>query len=324
MSRVRLAVFAAGLAVSVSLPAEAKEHQDKHRVEIPHCTRSLGTAAVRIPPEAKDWWSGQNLASPETVVKAIVQASGCFTLVDRGAAMALADEERARAASGNLRRGSNIGRGQVRAADYIVYPTIMSDNSHAGHTGFGGLLGLIPGIGGIASVVVGGLNISKKTADVHIELVDVRSSVVSGSADGHAKKNDIGWGGGGATVGTNGFGAFGATGYTDTEIGQVIMAAYVDAYTKLVVQLGAATSPLPAVAGSNSPAAVQTAPQESTTTIRVGTLRATPAIAGRIVRQVPAGTTLYPTGAKSGSWIEVADEVGSRGWISSLSVNQQN
>jgi curli biogenesis system outer membrane secretion channel CsgG len=317
------AALVVALVANVSSPVHAKEHRESRRVEIPHCSRSLGTAAVHIPPEAKDWWSGQNLSSPETIVKAIVKESGCFTLVDRGAAMQMADQERARAASGTLQHGSNIGRGQVRAADYIIVPTLMSQNSHAGGTGLGALLGFIPGIGSVASAIAGGVNISKKTADVHLEIVNVRSSEVSASADGHAKKSDLGWGGGGAAVGSGGFGAFGATGYTDTEIGQVIMTAYVDAYTKLVTSLNAPLSPLPMVAGSNSPAAPPIPSQDSVTTIRVGTLRASASISGRIVRQLPAGTTLYPTGGKSGNWIEVADEIGSRGWISTLSVNTQ-
>ncbi len=315
----RVAVGVA-LIIGFALPAHAGEKEPKKTLEIPHCIHSLGTAAVRVAPEAKNWWSGQNLASPETVVKAIVQQSGCFTLVDRGVAMALADEERTRATAGNLRRGSNIGRGQVRAADYIIVPTLMSQNAHAGGTGLGGLLAFVPGIGSIASAVAGGLNISKKTANVHLEIVDVRSSEVVASTDGFAKKKDFSWGGGGAGLGSSAFAAAGATGYTDTEIGQVIMTAYVDAYVKLVALRGGITASLPVVAGSTSPM-VQELPaaQESVTTTRASMLRASASTSGAVVRSLPVGTILYPTGQKSGAWLEVADEVGTHGWVSSLS-----
>lgn len=313
----------------LSAPAAAKDQQAPSKVvDIPHCLRTIGTAAVRLPPEAKDWWSGQNLSSPETIVKAIVQKSGCFTLVDRGAAMQLADEERARSARGDLRAGSNIGRGQVRAADYIIVPTLLSQNSHAGGHGLGGLLGFIPGIGMAASAIAGGLDIKKKTADVHLEIVDVRSSEVVASADGHAKKQNLSWGAGAGGFGSGGFGAFGASGYTDTEIGQVIMAAYIDAYSRLVADRGGVTA-LPTVAAAASPAAgAAAAPpppsaQASVTTIRPGVLRATPALAGKALKTIAAGTVLYPTGQSTGPWLKVADEIGTEGWISSLSVRRQ-
>ena len=44
-----------------------------------------------------------------------------------------------------------------------------------------------------------------------------------------------------------GFAAAGASGYQNTEIGQVIVLAYLDAYKKLVTQLGG-VSAIPAVA----------------------------------------------------------------------------
>ena len=44
-----------------------------------------------------------------------------------------------------------------------------------------------------------------------------------------------------------GFAAAGASGYKNTEIGQVIVLAYLDAYKKLVTQLGG-VSPVPAAA----------------------------------------------------------------------------
>ena len=56
--------------------------------------------------------------------------------------------------------------------------------------------------------------------------------------EGYARKTDIGFGGGAAGGWWGGFAAAGGSGYQNTEIGQVIVLAYLDAYTKLVTQLG--------------------------------------------------------------------------------------
>lgn len=315
------ALAALGLSAAAS-PTQAKGRQ----ILLPHCTRSLGTAAVRLPPQVQDWWTGQHLSSPDTAVKALVQESGCFRLVDRGAAMELADEERARAANGTLRRGSHIGRGQVRAADYIIVPTLLSSNGHAGGVNAGGILGvlgsLIPGVGGVVvSAVGGGLNINKKTAAVHLEVVSVRSSEVVAMADGHASKHDVGFGGGTGLVGSDSFGAFGASSYTDTDMGKVIMTAYADAYAQLVQKLGGVPTEIPVAAGNPAATTPPQATQGSVTTTRVSELRSTPSLTGRKLHAVPAGTVLYPTGERSGVWLKVADEVGTEGWVSSLSVS---
>ncbi len=303
----------------------------KKEVIIPHCVRPLGTAAVRLPPAAQNWWGDQHLSSPDTVVKAIVMKSGCFTLVDRGMAMQLADEERARAASGNLQADSNIGKGQVRAADFIIVPTLLSKNDHAGGSGVGGIIGgLFSGVTGGLSSLLGGLNLHKKTADVHLEVVDVRSGVVTAAADGHAKKKNLSWGGGGAAVIGYGFGGMGVTGYTDTEIGQVIMAAYIDSFDNLISSLGAVRASDPSEIAQETastgtagvPAAVPAAATASLTAFRPGTLRDGPSLSGKLLRSFPAGAVFFPAGETVNKWLKVTDEVGTEGWVSSLSVKQ--
>lgn len=322
--RKTMRLYVSALAAIGLFAAASPIQANGREIPLPHCARPLGTAAVRLPPDAKDWWSGQNLSSPDTAVKALVQESGCFTLVDRGAAMELADEERARAAGGELRAGSNIGRGQVRAADYIIVPTLLSSNNHAGGFNAGGVVGVVGsffGIGGIvASAIAGGLDISKKTAAVHLEVVSVRSSEVVAMADGHATKHDVGFGGGTGYLGSASLGAFGASSYTDTELGKVIMTAYADAYGQLVQKLGGV--PSEAVAAATPASVPVAAAQGSVTTVRVSELRGSPSLKGVKLRTMPAGTVLYPTGERSGVWLKVADEVGTEGWVSSLSVKQ--
>jgi len=122
---------------------------------------------------------------------------------------------------------------------------------------------------------------------------------------GHAKKTDIGWGGGGGGL----FGAFaaaGASGYANTEIGQVIAVAYVDSYTKLVNELKGMT--LNAKADNVS---------QSVTMAKPGKLYEQPNNKSAVVRDLEPGMTLYPTGEKEKIWWKVSDELGNEGWVPS-------
>ena len=50
----------------------------------------------------------------------LVARSGCFNLVDRGSGLNAAEKERAIGGNLGLQRGSNVGQGQVKAADYVL------------------------------------------------------------------------------------------------------------------------------------------------------------------------------------------------------------
>src|SRR6202011_5306483 len=105
---------------------------------------------------------------------------------------------------------------------------------NSGGRNIGGLVGGL--LGGVAGAVVGGISLKSKTADVVLTLTEVRSTEQVALEQGHSKKTDLGWGGGGGAF----FGAFaaaGASSYANTEIGQVITMAYLDAFTKLVTQV---------------------------------------------------------------------------------------
>ena len=130
-----------------------------------------------------------------------------------------------------------MGKGQVKAADYFLQPDLVSGNRNSGGGNVGGALdGLIGhGFGG----VLGGINISKKEASVTLSIVNARTTEEEALTEGYARKTDISWGaGGGYASWWGGFAAAGASGYQNTEIGQVIVLAYLDAYKKLVAQLG--------------------------------------------------------------------------------------
>jgi curli biogenesis system outer membrane secretion channel CsgG len=246
---MRKMILAASLSVAalavLATPASAQSRssgrkaQDRGMQEMPHCDRPLGTIAM-VPPE-KEWWRELNLGSPEAILKVFVQQSGCFTLVNRGRAMQSRAMERALAEQGELRQGSNMGRGQVRAADYLLEPDIVSSNRNSGGSNIGGAIGGILGRrgGAIGSIgaIAGGINISKKEANVTLSMVDSRSTEEY-VTEGYARKTDVGFGAGGGAGWWGGLAAAGGSSYQNTEIGQVIVLADLDAYIKLVTRLG--------------------------------------------------------------------------------------
>ncbi len=294
------------LAAVVAPVASAKSAQDERKekvAQIPTCAKPLGTISVLEPEDATNWWTGQQLPAPSKLIKVFVSKSRCFTLVDRGAGLDAAQRERALGASGELRGRSNVGKGQMKAADYVMVPDLISANSNAGGNAIGGLIGGL--VGGRAGAAIGGLDLKRKTADVVLTVTDVRSTEQVAMAEGSAKKTDLGWGAGGGLFGYSGFGAMGASGYANTEIGQVITLAYLQAYTDIVAQLGGL--PDNASAANAQQAVTVTKPARLFTTAK-GT---------KVVRSLDPGMMLYPTGNKEGMMWEVEDELGNKGWISS-------
>lgn len=297
-------VLLAGLLAST--PAEAQRAQAERAqrtAEIPVCSRNLGAIAVDEPP-GRNWWSGQQLSSPSALIKLFVNRSRCFTLVDRGRGMERMQAERDLAASGDLRGGSNIGRGQVRAADYVLVPDLISQNARSSGNRIGGLLGGMIG-NRTAAAVLGGIDISRKTADVLLTVTDMRSSEQVAMSEGHATHTDLGWSGG-AAVFRGGLAGGGATGYADTEIGQVVTLAYLQAYTDLVAQLGG----LPGDASAANH-------QQAVTMQKPGRLLRNADGNGGAVRDLDVGMMLYPTGNRADLMWEVDDELGNRGWVNS-------
>ncbi|MBV6850810.1 CsgG/HfaB family protein [Xanthomonas euvesicatoria] len=282
----------------------AQDQRKEGVAQIPTCTKSLGSLSVIEPEDAVNWWSGQQLPAPSKLIKVFVNKSRCFTLVDRGAGMAASQRERDMAANGDLRARSNMGKGQIRAADYVMTPDLISQNHNAGGSAIAGMLGGL--VGGNAGNLVGGLNLSKKTADVVLTITDVRSSEQVAMAEGNAKKTDLGWGARGNVFSGGDYGAAGAGGYANTEIGQVITLAYLQAYTDIVSQLGGLSGN---AAASNT--------QQAVTVTRAGRLLANAKGTGAAVRTLEPGMMLYPTGTKEGVMWEVEDEMGNRGWVSS-------
>ncbi len=146
--------------------------------------------------------------------------------------------ERALQEQGELQDGQNVGLGQVVTADYFLQPDIVSANSNSG--GGGGALGGVVGglFGRAAGALAGGIRVKKGEANVVLSLVNARTTVEEALVEGYFQKKDLGWAAGGGLFGGGGGAAGGFGGYENTAIGQIIVLAYLNAYTDMVTQLG--------------------------------------------------------------------------------------
>lgn len=299
-------VLAAGVAVSALMAAPAvfaqakaskvQQTQDKMMGDIPRCSQKLGTISI-VDGDDASGWTQNSLAPPQKLLKVIVQKSGCFSLVDRGAGMNAAAKEREIGQNLGLQRGSNVGKGQIKAADFVLVAEVGSADSN---TGGGGAAGLIGGlVGGRAGAVIGGFRTKKLESDVVLSLTDVRTSE-SNAFEGHAAKNDLTWGVGGGV----GFAGAVGGGYEDTDVGRIVTQAFIVAYSEMVNSLGGID-----VGGKAA------APSRSFTVQTATTLRKTADPKGAVVRALPVGLTLYPTGEKNGIWWQVADDNDNIGWV---------
>ena len=304
LAALTVAAMAASTALTAAAPAEAQARrsgaqrtQDAQMAQIPRCSASLGS--ITIADGQSDYWRELQLSPPQSLLRVVIQRSGCFTLVDRGTGMSVAQRERELASGGDLQRGSNVGGGQVRAADYVLVGEIASQNANSGGNALAGLAGAA--LGGRAGAIVGGLRTRNMEANTVLSLTNVRTSETQLVTEGYASKRDMSWG-----LGAGGFGAgtLGGGSYENTEIGRIVAQSFIQAYTDMVTQMG----------GLEGGSAAQEAPIQTYTVQQAATLRSTPN-GGSVVRALPVGLRLYPTGNRDGAWWEVMDDNDNVGWV---------
>lgn len=293
---------AAAVAAALCGVAHAQKRVDNERgstknVEIPKCVKSLGSVSI-VDGDGQGWTRYQ-LGAPSTLLKAFVSKSGCFKLVDRGAGLSALQKELELANGGNLQKKSNVGGGQVKAADYVLVADIANTDSNAGGSAVGGVAGAV--IGGRLGGLVGGVKTKRVEAQTVLTVMNTRTTEVEATAEGSASKKDIGFAAGG------GYGFAGAVGggYEDTEVGKVVTYAFLDAYRQIVGQLGG----LPEDAAA-------AAPKESfKVSVKSVELKRSPSASSSALRSLEKGDIVYPTGAKEDLWWEVEDENGNVGWV---------
>ena len=209
---------------------------ETNETRLTRCAAPLGVVALVEPgAELLQGLQQVGLSSPTPVLKLLMARSNCFQTVDRGAAAEALQRERALAAQGELQAGSNMGGGQMVAADYLVTPNILFQDPDAGGSNVGGILGaLLPGVLG---AVAGGIETTKLEAQVLLTLTNVRSGLQEAVAEGSASKRDTGFNVAALLVGGGAGGLGGGGAYASTDIGKIVMAAFVDGLNKLVAQI---------------------------------------------------------------------------------------
>ena len=246
MTRRNIMLFAILVPVALALagcpPSEPQLGTVENTVQssatqLTRCQAPIGTIAL-VEPEADVIQGLQQigLSSPVPVLKLLMARSGCFQIVDRGAAGEALRRERELAAQGELQAGSDMGSGQMVAADFLITPNILFQDPDAGGTNVGGILGgLLPGMLG---AIAGGIKTTNLEAQVLLTLTNVRSGVQEAVAEGSATKRDIGFNVGALLLGGGAGAAGGGGSYTSTDIGKIVMVAFVDGLNKLVAQIG--------------------------------------------------------------------------------------
>lgn len=311
--RIRDFVAATAMAMCIASPVQAQrlakpsdgqKLQQQTMTDVPRCYRKLGTLSI-VDGDDPRGWTQYSLAPPQKLLKVLVQRSGCFNLVDRGSGLQAAERERAIGGNLGLQRGSNVGQGQIKAADYVLVAEVQGANSNVSGSAAGGLIGGLVGgrLGGLAA----GIRSKKLEANTVLSITNVRTTETIATTEGYAAKNNISFGGGGG-VGFLG-GAVGGVGggYENTEIGRIVTLAFIQAYSNLVTELGLVR---PGDAGT-----AQAAPTKTFTAQRPVAMRVTAAASGKLIRTIPTGAIVYPTGNKNGLWWEVADENDNVGWV---------
>jgi curli biogenesis system outer membrane secretion channel CsgG len=194
--------------------------------QLERCDESLGTLAV-VEDQSAPWYYDlrqYKLGSTVPVLRMMIQQSNCFVVVERGRALNNMMQERTLEQSGEIREGSNFGKGQMVAADYTVSPSITF--SKKGTSGLGGAFGGL--LGSVVGAVAGGLKSNE--ASTTLLLIDNRSGVQLAAAEGSAKNYDFALFGG--VFGSEAGGSLG--GYTNTPEGKILTAAFMDSYNKMV------------------------------------------------------------------------------------------
>lgn len=199
--------------------------------QLVQCPAPVGTIALvesQIPALAQ-----AGLSSPIPLMRLMAAQSRCFTVVERGQALQRMNQERQMAQGGALRPGSNIGQGQMVAADYWITPNVVFSERDAG--GAAGALGkIVPGrlLGSVAKAM-GSVRFSE--AQALLIVTDARSGVQTAIAEGRAKASDLGGGLGLRSI--TGFGS--VDGYSNTNQGKVISGAFLHSFNQLVEQIRA-------------------------------------------------------------------------------------
>lgn len=201
--------------------------------ELLHCDAPVATLALAENPNGYTMHGSHQLpASPVPLVRLLAQQSGCFRVVDRAAGLHGTVQEQELKNAGILRQsGSTVQKGRGYEAQYTLTPSLTFSEMDAGR-GLAGLIGMIPVLRDLAGLVGLAEQVKLKEAQVALLLSDNETTEQVAAATGSVRVTDLGIGG--LVLGRLG-GAAGA-GWSNTNEGKVVAAAFLDAHNQLVVQ----------------------------------------------------------------------------------------
>jgi hypothetical protein len=290
-----------------------------------HCDKPMGAMAVHEPQnDILVALSRYKLQSPVGLIRMMIQQSNCFIVVERGAAMQNIMQERQLAAGGQMRENSNIGGGQMVAADFVMTPSVVFSENNAGGIG-GGVAGLFGSKAAAVGAVAGGIKF--KEAQTSMLVADSRSGVQVAAAEGSTKKADLRLG---AALFGGGMGAAGG-GYGNTNEGKIIAAAFMDNYNQIVnvvrndasLQRNVGTLKQEAAAGGAKKAgAVFNEGDVLTPKIANVKLLAQPSETAKVVGTLNRGDELVVVGEEKDGYINVQGSSAS-GWVKIVLVSKR-
>ena len=197
------------------------------------CDAPVATLALAENPNGYTMSSSYNLpSSPVPLVRLLAQQSGCFRVVDRSAGLHGTIQEQQLKESGILRKqGNTVEKGKGYEAQYTLIPNLTFSEQDAGRS-LGGVLAHIPVVRDLGALIGIVEQIKFKEAQVALLLTDNETTEQVAAATGSARMTDLGLGG----LAFGGMGGAGGMGWSNTNEGKVIAAAFLDAHNKLVVQ----------------------------------------------------------------------------------------
>lgn len=198
------------------------------------CDSPVATLALVENPAGYAMSSSYGLpSSPVPLVRLLAQQSGCFRVVDRAAGLKSVIQEQELKESGVLRhQGSTVQKGKGYEAQYTLTPNLTFSEQDAGRS-IGGVLGMIPVLRDFVGLIGLVEQVKFKEAQVALLLTDNETTEQLSAATGAARTTDLGLGG----LAFGGMGGAGGVGWSNTNEGKVIAAAFLDAHNKLVVQV---------------------------------------------------------------------------------------
>jgi len=288
-----------------------------------HCDKPMGALAVVEPQDyVSQSLSRYGLQSPTGLIRMMVQQSNCFIIVERGIGMQNMMQERALGESGELRKGSNMGGGQMVSADFVLTPAVVFSEDDAGGVG-GALGGLFGGTKGrVLGAVAGGVKF--KEAQTSMLVADARSGVQVAAAEGSAKKADLKLG-----VGLLGSSAAGAVGgYAKTNEGKLIAASLMDNYNNIVMSVRGNPSLQREVGSLADEVGKKTKGgavyEEGDTVVpKIGNLKvfSTPADGSKVTGTLSKGDEMIYMGEETNGFLKIESGSGS-GWVKKVLVSK--